>query len=1022
MGPSDAVLALCRCTICVQQGPEQQGLYQQRATARNHYSRDDQRYGWPAGWSKANPGVPFRAPLVQNTTSDTAPQSPCLSEGDISEDGGDVGRLRAQAEFKEPDNAYAPVEPASLPPTFDDDPAIRGAYVPTRAALKIQLDGNYSAFQRLSESGIQLEGLDNFARTLPTVERRLGVSTDGFIVYLFACPTCWMTYRPAELLTLETATCSASGCDGQLYSLKRMASGKEKRTPNLTVPFVRPSSAIARMCLQPGKVEQWQLWRGAGDEVGPITPSTSEGYDAFADADKPMSDVSDGWAWRTVMAGLQRRRNGTWEVHDVDVHQLNQRFVSLPNGLLLQINIDWFQAVKGACHSTGALYTTILNNPRGIRYLREETQLSMMFPGPNEPTLHQQNNVMHEYQQDIALLYEVFSANSPPRKEFFHAAILSDVSDLPASRKTSAIAGCTTILFMCPRCQATMYSLTCSACFDRSAFILRDPARYLKYSFRSKELGLEREEEIFTRRGVRYSVMHELPGWLPGITGVVDFMHCVYLCMVKHLCKDILLKTSMIDTKGSSKMEDFYRILIWPPSMSRMPPSISRGAGSIKADNWKTQIIILFIALFVAWQVDGTIPDGDAPLPAANTKVAKALDAQQRLVWKRMKADYRLKNPHANETSGPSLDDARMDRSYRRHYEAILQFTAAIRILSSHKISPNDVKRGTAMQSRAVQAWARMHCHLTPYFHLAMHFDEQFYRLGPCTGWWTYPYERNNGFLGRFNTNGHSGGELECTMMRGWWKTSFIQEFITHLQSLPAPRARDDADSISLLEGCLRGGTSDRHSSSENYQARLTTSSDYVRFPKQNRQINLRDLATAHYRLVYHHLRTSWAAELDLIRDSDMPTNSKQVTFFGQVKSYPYLWLDNRRYGTTTSTRGLSARFGYINNRVPVEIEYLLEAEQTDLRSRKTLRETCAIVRRFVSDEDITALGLPWDLWATDLGVRTWRAATLAPPEVVSVIQLTGHFVIAPLDVSGLKIWVTVAYDCESPEEDFVED
>jgi hypothetical protein len=73
-----------------------------------------------------------------------------------------------------------------------------------------------------------------------------------------------------------------------------------------------------------------------------------------------------------------------------------------------------------------------------------------------------------------------------------------------------------------------------------------------------------------------------------------------------------------------------------------------------------------------------------------------------------------------------------------------------------------------------------MHCHLVPYFHYAaVHLEPQFLKHGPGPGWWTYAYERNNSFLGRFNTNGHSGGELEGTMMRGWWKATLIQDLVS---------------------------------------------------------------------------------------------------------------------------------------------------------------------------------------------------------------------------------------------------
>ncbi|KAK6972061.1 hypothetical protein R3P38DRAFT_3333443 [Favolaschia claudopus] len=107
-----------------------------------------------------------------------------------------------------------------------------------------------------------------------------------------------------------------------------------------------------------------------------------------------MADISDEWGWRAVQAGLERRRNGVWEIRDVDVSERAQQFVALPNGLVIQIDIDWFQAVKRGCHSTGAMYATICNNPRGIQNLREETMLLLMFPSPHEPNSEQYNNAM----------------------------------------------------------------------------------------------------------------------------------------------------------------------------------------------------------------------------------------------------------------------------------------------------------------------------------------------------------------------------------------------------------------------------------------------------------------------------------------------------------------------------------------------------------------------------------------------------------------------------------------------------
>lgn len=227
-----------------------------------------------------------------------------------------------------------------------------------------------------------------------------------------------------------------------------------------------------------------------------------------------MKDVMDGWVWRTIQAGLERRRTGKWEVKDVDVRNVHQQFVALPNGLILQMNIDWyvnpalahfelllmylsrFQAVKGGCHSTGALYITICNNPQTIRYLREETILTLVLPGPHEPTLEQLNNVLVPLIHDLKNLYlgafqfyqNIKAASHPPlglffpvcdklQPELFHAQLAMDVSDLPASRKMSGLQLYTSIFFMCPDCPATFYSLlTDPASFDpKSMFVVHAP-------------------------------------------------------------------------------------------------------------------------------------------------------------------------------------------------------------------------------------------------------------------------------------------------------------------------------------------------------------------------------------------------------------------------------------------------------------------------------------------------------------------------------------------------------------------
>ncbi|KAJ7154970.1 hypothetical protein C8R43DRAFT_923002 [Mycena crocata] len=659
----------------------------------------------------------------------------------------------------------------------------------THSAARLMLDGLFIGldFGRRTTQ-LEIPGLESFARTLATVEKRLGVSTDGFITYLFVCDVCWKVHRPEELPNLhESGKCRETNCSGSLFTSKRMADGKLKRTPVKIMPFVDPKRAIAHMLMRPGKYKQLQLWRSAGDAPGCVPPLDEvTGYEAFEDPDKPMKSVCDGWAWRAMRAGLIRRRTGDWKVEDVDVRELDQRFVSLPCGLVWQMNSDWFQAVKGSKHSTGALYMTLCNNPREIQFFREESFLVIAIPGPFEPSLEQLNQVLISFVDSMKRLYNgvEFRVHGFPTPQISHSQLLSNVSDLPASRKTAGLPSHNSKFFMCPNCYMHFYELTQPRCYNPSKFKLRDDDRHLKYAFRARDATPEVAEDIFRKRGIRWSSMDEMVDWRPAQSSSIEPMHCIMLTMIKHLNRTIIYNSGLLNGGGVDKMEEFFSKIIWPVSVGRLPPSLSHGAGSVKADQWRSQISVLFLALFAAWQVDGEIADIDAPPSAANSKILRAQRKSEKLVRQRLLECLMADNPNPTEANINRVKQVTMIRSLRRHYAAVVEFTASVRILCTHEISPNEVKRGFAALGNAVQSWARMNCHLTPYFHLAFHMEPQFYAMGPMYGWWAYPYERYNGFLGRFNHNGHSGGELEGTMMRGWWKTNFIHDLLTNLENI----------------------------------------------------------------------------------------------------------------------------------------------------------------------------------------------------------------------------------------------
>ncbi|EIW74451.1 hypothetical protein CONPUDRAFT_67407 [Coniophora puteana RWD-64-598 SS2] len=339
-----------------------------------------------------------------------------------------------------------------------------------------------------------------------------------------------------------------------------------------------------------------------------------------------------------------------------------------------------------------------------------------------------------------------FSVHGRQELEVVHGNLWQNLSDLPSTRRTNGYQSHASKRFMCPTCYATSFLLVHPSGFDHTCFEYRSDWRHLKYAFHARNADPVRAQVIRDCRGVLWTPLNFLPGWMPGGSAVVDVMHCFFLGLVKHVTKVIIVKHGLLNASSSTNpielLEEFFEGITWPPEVTRLPPSMAHGKGSIKADQWRNLIAILFVGLFVAWQRHGT----DSTIPP------DALDAEVAAV-------------------AP-------DRNLSRHYDAILEFSAAIRILTTRRISPADARRGGAALSRAAQTWASMHMPLTPYFHFAQHVEEQIYKYGPTYGSWTYSFERNNAVLARFNHNQHKGGELEATLMRRWWSIMFNYELV----------------------------------------------------------------------------------------------------------------------------------------------------------------------------------------------------------------------------------------------------
>ncbi|KAG0705931.1 hypothetical protein DFH29DRAFT_799305, partial [Suillus ampliporus] len=128
--------------------------------------------------------------------------------------------------------------------------------------------------------------------------------------------------------------------------------------------------------------------------------------------------------------------------------------------------------------------------------------------------------------------------------------------------------------------------------------------------------------------------------------------------------------------------------------------------------------------------------------------------------------------------------------------------------------------------------------------------------------------------------------------------------------------------------------------------------------PRYHKIIRLQTVDMALYGLVLRHLQ-EWQ-ELNILIHADVVLADRGACFMGVVASFSHVFVETLRYGAATQPRGQSACYAYIYGRFPVEIQWILKIE-IDYEQQEKLSWTVAIVRRFVSDDNVPVF--LWDIW-----------------------------------------------------------
>jgi hypothetical protein len=308
----------------------------------------------PAPGFRNDSPQPHRAPSEQEAEDDENFGIPFEEEDDAPAVHNNHA-IDAPAPAPEPEPEPEPdSEPEDDPnaeiPAFDEPPAIRNIYINAWVQKTLHHATHRSSkhylrsFDELLSGfpGIAPHDISRMARSISTVERRLGLATSDLITTYSLCPGCYRRYSPDYIANVPDAHCQTEGCEGILFTEKILANGARKRTPALTFPLISIKSWVQRMLSRDGYPELIQTWRKQGD-YGPARPISSQDWLNQVDLDEPLGCVTHGWDWRSRSAGLERVHNArTGVVFDRSMVDPPIRYSNLPFSLSLSMNVDWY--------------------------------------------------------------------------------------------------------------------------------------------------------------------------------------------------------------------------------------------------------------------------------------------------------------------------------------------------------------------------------------------------------------------------------------------------------------------------------------------------------------------------------------------------------------------------------------------------------------------------------------------------------------------------------------------------------
>ena len=408
-------------------------------------------------------------------------------------------------------------------------------------------------------------------------------------------------------------------------------------------------------------------------------------------------------------------------------------FLSLPFNLALSINVDWFQPFERTQHSEGAIYISILNLPRQYRYLHENIILLGIIPGPKEPK--QMNSLLKPFVDELLKLWDgVIMKTHDGLSAIVRAALICCACDIPAARKVCGFVGHSGTKG-CSRCLLSFTKDRFGAKSDytdtnRDQWPLRTLAEHKIASNSHKDAKCRSEQKLIEKHsGVKYSVLNDLPYFDAPRMCIVDPMHNLLLGTSKNIM-ELWKSNEVLSENDFEIIQQRVDSFVAPNDIGRMPSKIASGFSGFTAEQWKNWTIF-----FSLYALNGVLP--------------------------------------------------------QTHYHCWLLYVKACFILCRQRISDALLKEADThlmnFYKEVVRLYGNTACNIN--LHLHTHLYDYMQDYGPVYSFWLFPFERLNGVLGSYTTNGRNISIqlmqrfLQSSMLSPCnWPEEYQDDFIPFLQ------------------------------------------------------------------------------------------------------------------------------------------------------------------------------------------------------------------------------------------------